>query len=202
MTTTDDAALVGRASAGDEVAFELLVRRHTDAVWRLAMGMLRDRGAAEDATQETFIKAHRALGGFRADASFKTWLLAIAHRTCLDQIKRPKPEIASLDKAREQRARTADQATRVALELAVAKLPDDERQAFMLVDALGLSREEAAQMVEVPVTTLKSRLARAHTKLVEELSGTSKPRARKAAAGGAQKTARPTKGTKSTKGER
>jgi RNA polymerase sigma-70 factor (ECF subfamily) len=177
----DDAAVVRRAAKGDETAFELLVRRHGNGVWRLAFGMLRDRGAAEDAAQETFIKAYRSLGEFRGQSSFKTWLYSVAHRTCLDQLRKPRPEVASLEHAREQRAHGLDEATRVALEVAVAGLPDDERNAFMLVDALGLSREDAARVLEIPSTTLKSRLARAHERLVEELGGstTTKRRSRR-----------------------
>lgn len=167
----DDLALVPRAAGGDELAFELLVRRHADGIWRLAFGMLRDRGAAEDVVQETFIKAHRGLASFRADASFKTWLYSIAHRVCIDQLRKPRAEVASLEEARERRARDVDEATRIALEVAVTKLPEDERQAFMLVDALGMSREEAASVLGIPSTTLKSRLARAHDKLVAELAG-------------------------------
>lgn len=173
----DDLTLVPRAAGGDELAFEVLVRRHSDAAWRLAFGMLRDRGAAEDAVQETFIKAHRALPDFRGDASFKTWLLSITHRTCLDQLRKARPAVASLDEARRQRTQDRDEATRIALEMAVGTLPDDERQAFMLVDALGLTREEASKILGVPVTTLKSRLARAHDRLVAAVTDAEPKRA-------------------------
>lgn len=177
--TEDDLALVPRAAGGDDLAFEVLVRRHTDAIWRLTYGMLHDRHAAEDATQETFLKAHRALGAFRSDSSFKTWLLSIAHRTCLDTLRRQQPAVTDLEAVRDRRARGIDEATRVALESAVSTLPDDERQAFLLVDALGLSREEAAGVVGVPASTLKSRLARAHSKLVASLDADAVPTKRK-----------------------
>lgn len=176
--TTEDRDLVARAQAGDEVAFELLVRRHTEQVWRLARSLLRDTAAAEDAVQETFIKVHRSIGEFRGDASFKTWVLQITHRTCLDQLRRSR-EVVPLDEVRERRARDVDTATRIVLEQAVAALPEDERNAFMLVDALGLSREEAAVVVGVPASTLKSRLARAHARLVEALEGTTTTKTRK-----------------------
>lgn len=162
----DDLSLVPRAADGDELAFEVLIRRHTDAVWRLCFSMLRDRGAAEDAVQETFIKAHRSLSAFRADSSFKTWVLTIARRTCLDQVRRARHDVVSLEEARQKRTQGIDEATRVALEVAIGELPEDERQAFMLVDALGLNREEAARVLEIPASTLKSRLARAHERLV------------------------------------
>lgn len=177
--TDDDLALARRAAAGEELAFEVLVRRHTDSVWRLAYGMLRDRGTAEDATQEVFVKAYRGLAEFRADSAFRTWLLAIAHRTCLDFLRRARDEVVSLEQVRRERARDADHATRVALQVAIGELPEDERQAFMLVDVLGLSREEAATVSGVPASTLKSRLARSHERLVAALTGTSARRARR-----------------------
>lgn len=174
--TGDDQHLAQQAAAGDETAFELLVRRHTDAVWRLAYGMLRDRGHAEDATQEVFVKAYRGLAEFRGDAAVRTWLLAIAHRTCLDAIRRRREDVVSLEEARRERFREADHATRIALEMAIEQLPEDERRAFMLVDVLGLSREEAAQVSDIPASTLKSRLARAHDRLVAALGATPVPR--------------------------
>lgn len=177
MDDTDD-TLVQQAAGGDQRAFELLVRRHTDSVWRLAYGMLRDRHAAEDASQEAFVKAYRALPGFRGDSSFRTWLLAITHRTCLDQIRRRR-EVVSLDEVRRERAHDIDHATRIALQVAIEDLPEDERHAFMLVDVLGLSREEAASVSEIPASTLKSRLARAHGRLVSAIQGTSVRRAKR-----------------------
>lgn len=176
--TEDESGLVRRAAAGDEIAFELLVRRHTDAVWRLCYGVLRDHGTAEDAVQDTFVKAYRALAEFRAESTFKTWLLTIAHRTALDQARKPREQVVSLEAARRERARDTDHATRVALGIAIDALPVDEREAFMLVDVLGLSREEAATVTGTPASTLKSRLARAHERLVEAMDATDR-RARK-----------------------
>lgn len=176
--TDDDLALVDRARGGDEMAFELLVRRHTDSVWRMAYGILRDRTTAEDMVQEAFIKAYRALGSFRGDSQFRTWLLTITHRACIDHTRRAR-EVVSLDEARREKTRETDHATRIALEMAVEALPADEREAFMLVDVLGLSREEAAKVSGIPASTLKSRLSRAHGRLVEALSGAAAPRARR-----------------------
>lgn len=172
----DDLTLVRRAADGDEGSFELLVRRHTESIWRLAYGMLRDRGAAEDVTQEVFVKAYRSLGSFRGDAAVRTWLLAIANRACIDQLRRRREAVVSLDAAREERARERDHALRIALEEAIAELPEDERQAFMLVDVMGLTREEAASVSEIPASTLKSRLARAHGRLVEAVAEDERPR--------------------------
>jgi RNA polymerase sigma-70 factor (ECF subfamily) len=156
MSVEDDLDLARRAAGGADLAFEILVRRHTEAVWRLAYGMLRDHGAAEDVTQDVFVKAYQALARFRGEAAFRTWLLAIAHRTCLDALRRRSAEVVPLERARHERAREADQATRAALTAAVEALPEGERRAFLLVDVLGLSREEAAAVSGVPASTLKS----------------------------------------------
>lgn len=165
----EDQELVGRAARGDDVAFELLVRRHTETVWRVCAGMLRDRALAEEAVQDTFLKAYTALGSFRGEASPRTWLVTIANRTCIDLLRRPRLEVASLDEARTKRSRDADAATRAALSMAIDSLSEEHRQAFLLVDVLGMSREEAALIAGVPASTLKSRLTRAHELLVEQI---------------------------------
>lgn len=173
MSELSDLDLVARAAASsaDPMAFELLVRRHTDSVWRVCFGMLRDRHSAEEATQETFLKAFRGLGAFRGESSVRTWLASIATRVCIDAMRRPQAEIVSLDEAREDRSRQADAATSAALSLAIETLTDEQRQAFLLVDVLGLSREEAASAAGIASSTLKSRLTAAHKRLVGELSG-------------------------------
>src|SRR5688572_31306981 len=84
---TEDGALVARAAAGEEAAFELLVRRHSTALWRLAHMLLGDRFAADEAVQDTFVKAYRALGSFRGESSLATWLGAICRRTCIDRLR-------------------------------------------------------------------------------------------------------------------
>jgi len=75
-----DAALVARARAGDRAAFDAIVERYQHAVFRATLAMTADRAAAEDAAQDTFVRAYQHIGDFRGDASLKTWLLAIAWR--------------------------------------------------------------------------------------------------------------------------
>lgn len=166
----DDAALVQGAARGDEDAFELLVRRHTENVWRLAMGVLRDPDEAEEATQDTFLKAYRALASFRGDAGVGTWLHTICRRTCLDRLRRSSPEAVELEKVRTARARAARLDDRMALREALAELGQDEREAFALVDALGYTSEEASRLCDVPASTMRSRVARARGRLADALS--------------------------------
>jgi len=165
----DDWGLIERSRAGDAAAFELLVRRHTDAVWRAARGFLRDDFAAEEVVQDTFLKAYRGLGSFRGDAAVRTWLVSICHRSCVDRSRRRQAEVVSLDHARRLRARDDSADLRMAIEAALPALTDDERRAFVLVDVLGYSREEAAEIAGVPSSTMRSRLARARRRLVEAL---------------------------------
>ncbi len=165
----DDWRLIERARGGDGPAFELLVRRHTDAVWRAARSFLRDDFAAEEVVQDTFLKAYRGLGSFRGEAAVRTWLISICHRSCVDRSRRRQAEIVSLEHARRHRAKDDSTDLRMAIEAALPSLPEDERRAFVLVDVLGYSREEAAEVVSVPSSTMRSRLARARRRLVEAL---------------------------------
>ena len=165
-----DTELVQRAIGGDEEAFELLVRRHAPAAWRLARSLLRDDFAAEEVVQDAFLKAHRALPSFRGDAAFATWLLSIARRLCLDRLRLKRAQIVPLDEARLVRARASDAVLRVAIERAVEELGDVEREAFTLVDVLGYSREEAAAIAGVPASTMRSRVGRARERLARALT--------------------------------
>lgn len=165
----EDADLVQRAAEGDEIAFELLVRRHTDALWRLARILLNDRFAAEEAVSDACFRAYKALGQYRGDAPVRAWLLAICRRACLDRLRLRRPHVVSLDVARARAGREDQADLRIALGQAVTRLSPEEREAFTLVDVLGHSGEEAAAVVGVPASTLRSRLARAREHLADQL---------------------------------
>jgi RNA polymerase sigma-70 factor (ECF subfamily) len=167
----EDAALVARAAAGDGTAFELLVRRNADPVWRLARTILRDDFAAEEAVQDTFLKAHRALSSYRGDASVKTWLCSICHRACIDRLRKKQAQVVPLEALRQQKAREEHVELRLVIEEAMEELSDDERRAFELVHVLGYSREEAAAIAGVPPSTMRSRVTRARTRLAESIGG-------------------------------
>ena len=161
----DDSALAIRAAKGDEGAFELLVRRHTENVWRLARSLLRNDAEAEDAVQETFIKAYRAMDSFRGDSAFGTWLHSICYRTCLDRIRGRRAEVVPLGRVRERRGEEESLEVRMAVEEIIRSLPEEERRAFVLVHVLGYSREEAARICDVPSSTIRSRVSRARERL-------------------------------------
>ena len=178
--TEADVALVQRARAGELAAFNALVLRHQDAAYGLALRFLGDRQAAEDATQEAFLRAYRALGRFEGDR-FRAWLLAIVANAARDELRRRRrrPQ-RSLDRARDDPAATpldppdpgptpegvALQADmRKALERALGELPEDWRLVVVLADVHGLSYEEVARAAGVPIGTVRSRLSRARGRL-------------------------------------
>ena len=165
----EDHQLVIKAAEGDDGAFEDLVRRHTDAAWRMARSMLRDDFAAEEAVQDTFLKAHRNLHTFRGDAKVSTWLLSICHRTCIDRLRRKRLDVVSLEDVRREKGTEDHTDLKIAVEEALDGLPHDEREAFVLVEVVGHSREDAADIVGVPPSTMRSRVSRAREKLVRAL---------------------------------
>lgn len=154
---------------GDRMALHAFVRRTQADVWRFCAHLV-DRQAADDLTQETYVRAMGSVHRFRADASARTWLLSIARRTCADEIRRRQrrrpwerltdepPEVASPDPTG-----VGD------LQALVDALDHDRRAAFVLTQQLGLSYAEAADALEVPIGTVRSRVARAREDLVTML---------------------------------
>lgn len=165
----DDHALARTAAEGDDHAFETLVRRHTDAAWRMAWSLTRDDFLAEEIVQDTFLKAYRNLDSFRGEAKFSTWLLSICHRTCIDRLRLEKARVVPLDEARGLHRPAERTDLKVAIEQALERLPDEERQAFTLVEVVGHTREDAASIVGVPSSTMRSRVSRARRKLARAL---------------------------------
>jgi len=149
--------------------FEEIVRAlHTD-VWLLC-AHLTDRQLADDVTQETFLRVYKALSGFRGEASTKTWVLAIARRACADAIR-----ARDRDRRRHQRilaeaAADSHEAPDIGGAVALWSLLDtldvDRRAAFILTQLFGMTYEEAAVVCECPIGTIRSRVARARTDLM------------------------------------
>lgn len=141
-----------------------------------ATGILGDRHEAEDAAQETFLRAFRRLGAFRGDASLQTWLLRICRNHCLDRLRaRPSVQLVELHEdlaAGASDTTTAGAARRIDRErfvTALAGLPDGLQQAVVLRELRGLSYDEVAAALGVPVGTVRSRLSAARTRLQREL---------------------------------
>ena len=161
--------LAHRARRGDRQALDELVAATYDQVWRLCAALV-DRQSADDVAQEAFIRAVRALPAYRGESSARTWLLAIARYTCLDELRirvRSRTHAALIDDKRLAAPGDASQQSTVA-DL-VDRLDPDRRVAFVLTQMLGLSYAEAAQVCECPIGTVRSRVARARRDLIEAL---------------------------------
>lgn len=176
-----DQVLVQRALAGEVRAFELLVIKYQRRIERLIGRMVRDVDLIEDIAQETFIRAYRALGQFRGDAQFYTWLYRIAVNTAkkaLVDMRRDPLVMQAMSKTNEDEEETSSVETELtnvetpetvlaAKEIAITvnqameALPEELRQAVVLREIEGLSYEEIAEMMNCPIGTVRSRIFRA-----------------------------------------
>ncbi len=157
-----------RAATGDVAAQAAFVRATQTDVWRLAAGLV-DSGVADDLTQETYLRAFKALPGFEGRSSVRTWLLGIARRTCADHLRvviRRRRLNARLAAQVWTSAPAADPAHRLSTEDLLGRLSAERRTAFVLTQVVGLSYAEAAAVEEVPIGTIRSRVARARDELV------------------------------------
>ena len=165
--------LLVAARDGDRLALAAVIRASQGEVWRLAAHLV-GPDAADDVTQDTFVRAWRSLPGYRADASARTWLLVIARRACADAVRsrtrRRRLAARLLDRAVTADDRTDDVAGAHALGALVAGLDPDRREALVLTQVLGCSYAEAAEVCGVPVGTIRSRIARAREDLLEQLA--------------------------------
>lgn len=181
-----DQLLVERAQRGDKQAFGLLVSKYQRKLMRLLSRLIRDQAEAEDVAQETFIKAYRALGSFRGESAFYTWLYRIGVNTAKNFLVaqgRKAPTRTSFDA---EEAETFDDGEHLrdintperlllskqigqTVESAMAALPEELRTAIMLREIEGLSYEEIASVMDCPIGTVRSRIFRAREAIAEKL---------------------------------
>jgi RNA polymerase sigma-70 factor (ECF subfamily) len=171
-----DAELLAAHVAGDSDAFSILVRRHKDRLWAVALRTMGDPEDAADALQDALLSAHRAAGGFRGDSQVTTWLHRVVVNACLDRLRRAKarPTVPIPEHDSAQPVERSDPLGQRELaweiERALSTLPPDQRAALVLVDVEGYPVDEAAQMLECPPGTVKSRCARGRAKLIPLLA--------------------------------
>ncbi len=182
----DEQSLVAMAQRGEVAAFEALIEEYETRIYNLAYRMLGDSEDARDAAQETFLKAYSALGRFRGDASFSTWIYRIARNSCLDAIRmRKRNRTYSLDdpvdtvdgevpRQMEGDLPAPDEVVltrerQAVINGALAELSDHHRSVLLLRDIEGFSYEEIAEVLQVRLGTVKSRLYRARTALHDRL---------------------------------
>ena len=185
MTENVDLELVRRVQRGDSAAFDLLVRKYQHRVVALIGRYVHDWSESQDVAQETFLRAYRALGNFRGDAQFSTWLHRIAVNTAKNHLvahkRRPPGEDIDIDDAEqfESALRMRDNDTperelmRQEMEQtvmrAVEALPEELRVAITLREVEGLSYEEIASRMDCPIGTVRSRIFRAREAIDLEL---------------------------------
>jgi RNA polymerase sigma-70 factor (ECF subfamily) len=163
-------AVVDRARRGDQEAFAELIRHYDRGLRVLAFRLLGDRDRMDDALQEAYVKAFRALPRFRGEAKIGTWLYRITYNACLDELERTrKVAHLPLEEAHERAGGASDlgetAARRQDLAAALAALPPSERAAVLLVDAEGFDYRDAGKILGVPSGTVASRLSRARAAL-------------------------------------
>lgn len=173
----DDQALIAATLVGDGAAFGELVGRYERAVYHLAVRTLRDRGEAEDAAQDAFLRAYRALPSFRPGAKFSTWIFTICYRVCCDRLAKRKrlsgeelPDRADPAAGPELLAERADESRR--LRAAIDALPEKYRTVVTLYHLQGKQYEEIATVLNLPLGTVKTHLFRAKEQLRKALATT------------------------------
>ena len=186
-----DEDAIRRAQAGDPDAYRVLVERYQGRAFRLALRVLKDEDAAQDAVQEAFLKAWNALPKFEGRARFFTWLYRLVMNQCLDQKRRdksdrhtayeeggvveaelsevPPPEVEGVGFAAPA-AEVARKELRARLAEAIEKLPDNARETLLLREVEGLSYAEIATTLDIPKGTVMSRLHYARKQLQGWLS--------------------------------
>ncbi|SDQ63798.1 RNA polymerase, sigma subunit, ECF family [Thermostaphylospora chromogena] len=176
-SSLSDADLLLRHIGGDPHAFSEIVKRHRDRMWAVALRTLGDADEAADAVQDAFVSAYRKAKSFRGEAAVTTWLHRIVVNACLDRMRRKSIRPVADDELIEAAERdtpipdhTSDREVSLEVTAALKLLPPDQRAALVLVDMMGYSVEDAAQVLQVPSGTVKSRCARGRAKLAPILS--------------------------------
>jgi RNA polymerase sigma-70 factor (ECF subfamily) len=161
--------LVRRAAGGDLAAFGALVLAHEASLRRYTRRLAGDEG--DDIAQDALLAAWRALGQWRGDGSFASWLRRIATRRCLDRRRRavPSPSLTEVDLPTPGAPSSPDR--KIGIDRALGTLQPRERAAALLVFAEGYSHAEAAALLDLPLGTFKSIVARARAALIPLLEG-------------------------------
>ena len=184
--SADDAELVRRALARDDLAFRTIMERHNRRLYRVARGILRNDSEAEDAVQEAYVHAFTHLGGFRGESSLATWLARITMNEALGRLRKERPaaNFESFEAHRHEaqiipfpHSMAADDPERTMaqreilrlVEQAADNLPESFRAVFVMRVIEGMSTEETASLLDLQPETVKTRLHRARQLMRERL---------------------------------
>jgi RNA polymerase sigma-70 factor (ECF subfamily) len=176
LSPTDD-ELVAAAQSGDRAALDALLRRHLDLIHAVCSRLARNPADAADATQEALIAIVRGLPRFDRRAAPRTWMYRVATNACLDELRRRgrRPRLG-LDDAMAERpdpAPPVDRSVtdRLTLDDALSRLPDEFRVAVVLRDVQGMDYAQIAEVLQIPIGTVRSRIARGRKALAADLDG-------------------------------
>lgn len=182
-----DADLAQRVATGDEAAVRLLMRRHNQTLYRTARSILRDDAEAEDALQEAYLKAFRAIGAFKGDSKLSTWLVRIVVNEALGRLRKtrrgaeiivldgdlgtePRSEMPTTEGDAQPEREAQRSEARALMERKIDDLPDAFRTVFMLRAVEEMSVEETAASLGIPEATVRTRFFRARALLRESLA--------------------------------
>ena len=179
ITTDPDETLVEQTLRGDVLAFEKLVERHRDVVFRVAARIVGPEEAA-DVSQDAFLRAFHRLSGFKGEAGFRVWLLRITHNAAIDAATRRRPQPVDSPLELEGEADVSDSEKRPVeslerrerserMQRKLGLLRPSYRSLVVLRDIEGLPYEEIADLLEMPIGSVKGRLHRARLELIELL---------------------------------
>jgi len=185
--TRTEAEMIAAILAGDTQLYHGLIRPHERSVYMMALSYMKNEADAEDVAQETFIKAFRGLASFRMESKFGTWLISIALNEARTRLRRQAiVRMESLDEPPDENAKVSPallrdwreipseiverEEVRRLLQRAVESLPEIYRQVFLLRDVEELSVNEAAQVLEISIPSVKVRLHRARMMLQKQLT--------------------------------
>jgi len=175
-----ESTLIEKSIQGDVASFEKLIIKYNRYVYNIAFRMMGNEEDAKDMSQETLIKAFKAIGQFKMEANFSTWLYRITINVCKDELRKRKENVLSYD------ADLGDEGTlkdiikdetanpiliyeklelRESIESALNKLSDDNKSVVVLKDLLGYSYEEIGDILQIPIGTVRSRLNRSRSTL-------------------------------------
>ncbi len=192
----DDLLIVQRVQAGDKLAFNLLVNKYHRRVARLLTRMVRNQEDIEDVVQETFIKAYRAIGNFRGDSAFYTWIYRIAINTAKNLLVTQGRRPSTLKESNDGDSETFEDNAALsnidtpeslyqtkqigeAVKEAMAALPEELRSAIVMREIDGLSYEEIAAAMDCPIGTVRSRIFRARESIAAKIKPLLEPKGSK-----------------------
>lgn len=186
MTDLNEARLVKRAKQGDLQAFEELILQHEKIVYNVALRMMNHSEDAKDISQEVFLKAYRNIGNFDERSQFSTWIYRITANTCIDEMRRRKGkqsfsleeeleneegsmqrQVADAGETPEESILREEQKSEILQ--ALDSLSAEHKAAVILRDIKGLSYEEIAEILELSLGTVKSRISRGRNQLKQEI---------------------------------